>query len=331
MLVAQLENQDPLNPQDGSEFSAQLAQFSQLEQLMALNDSMDKLATSSAGGTAQKDLMSYIGKQVTGEVDSMQVSNGEVSGGFFNLTGAAEVRVEVLNDDGKVVKTIPMGTKSSGSHLISWDGTDTSGTAVADGTYTYRVLANTGSGYSQIPNEVAGTVDGIAYSNGKAYLVVQGILFDPDKLTSVTNVEDDTTPVDSAMSYLGKTITSNKPILEVDDGVLKGSDLGFHLESGEGATIKIYDPFDNLVRTIEVSEEDTSGGSNSAAWDAVGDNGHQVSDGLYYYKVETASGTGTTPVDEEVTGIRNTNGVQYLVLGESGRLVSVSSITSVTQ
>lgn len=330
MLVAQLQNQDPLNPMEGSDFSAQLAQFSQLEQLMNLNDSMEKLAASSTS-ESQKDLMSYIGKQVTGEVDSMQVEQGAVSGGFFNLNEAAEIRVEITDESGNIVRTLPLGTKGTGSHLISWDGTDASGEAVEDGTYNYRVLANTGSGFTQIPNEVAGTVEGIAYNNDKAYLVVQGILFDPDKLSSVTEVEDDTSPVDSAMSYLGKTVSSNQPIIEVDDGVVKGSDLAFELETPEAATVKIYDRFDNLIRTIEVDEADTSGGTNSVDWDAVGDNGYQVSDGLYYYTVQTASGTASTPVSQEVTGIRNTNGTQYLVLGESGRLVSVSSITSVTQ
>jgi flagellar basal-body rod modification protein FlgD len=224
-----------------------------------------------------------------------------------------------------------MGTKGSGSHLISWDGTDTNGDAVDDGTYNYRVLANTGSGYAQIPNQVTGTVNGIAYSNDKPYLVVQGILLDPEKLTSVTNIEDETSPVESTMSYLGKTVSSNQPILEVDDGVVKGGDLTFELEKQEAATVKIYDAYGDLVRTIDVKEEDTSGGENSVSWDAVGDNGYQVGEGLYYYTVTTASGTGATPVNEEVTGIRNTNGTQYLVLGETGRLVSVSSITSISQ
>ncbi len=331
MLVAQLENQDPLNPQDGSEFSAQLAQFSQLEQLMSLNDAMEKLADSSSTGSSQRDLMSYIGKQVTGDVDTIQVRQGEVSGGFFNLTEAAEIRVEILNSDGTIVKSMPLGTKSSGSHLISWDGTNISGDAVSDGTYTYRVLANTGMGYTQISNEVAGTVEGIAYSNDKAYLVVQGILFDPNKLTSVTNVTDGAAPVDSVMSYLGKTVTSHQPIIEVHNGVVKGSDLAFELESNEAATIQIYDPFDNLVRTIEVSGSETGSGINTVGWDAVGDNGYQVSDGLYYYKVEAPSGRARTTVTEEVAGIRNANGAQYLVLGDSGRLVSVSSITAVAQ
>lgn len=330
LLVAQLQNQDPLNPMEDTEFSSQLAQFSQLEQLMNLNDSMEDLAAS-FDNDSEKDLVDYMGKQVTGEVNSMQVSQGEVSGGFFNLAQAASVIVEITDASGNIVKSMPMGTKESGSHLISWDGTDSSGNAVSDGTYTYTVLANTGSGYAKVPNQVTGTVDGVAYSNDKAYLVVQGILLDPDALSSVTDVEDEMTAVDSAMSYLGKTVSSGQPIIEVEEGVVQGTDLGFSLESPEKSTIKIYDPFDNLVQSITVEESDTTGGENSVNWNAVGDNGYQVSDGLYYYTVETASGTAKTPVSEEVSGIKNTNGTQYLVLGESGRLVSVSSITAVAQ
>jgi len=329
MLVAQLENQDPLNPMDGTDFSAQLAQFSQLEQLMNLNEGMESLAQSNAN-SSQKDLLSYVGKQVTGSVNTMEVYQGEVSGGFFSLSDVSEVIVQVTDSSGATVKTIDLGTKASGSHLISWDGTNDDGETVEDGTYTYTVMANTGNGYKALDNSVTGSVDGIAYRSGKGYLVVQGILMDPDYLTSVTDVSGDETAVDSAMSYLGKTISSNEPILEVDDGVVKGSDLTFTLQSPEAAEIKIYDPFNNLVRTIEVDESDTAGGENSVHWDAVGSNGYQVEDGLYYYTVTTSSGTSTTPLREEVSGIRNTNGVQYLVLADSGRLVSVSSITEVS-
>jgi flagellar basal-body rod modification protein FlgD len=328
MLVAQLQNQDPLNPMEGSDFSAQLAQFSQLEQLMTLNDSMEALTTSFASDS-EKDLVDYLGKQVTGEIDSMQVKQGEVSGGFFNLTTPAEVIVEITDASGKTVKTMPMGTKTSGSHLISWDGTDNNGDAVTDGTYTYTVLANNGGGYAKVPNHVTGTVDGIAYSNGKAYLVVQGLLLDPESLTSVDHIEDDMAPVDSAMSYLGKTVTSNQPIIEVDEGVVQGEDLSFTLERPEAVTINVYDPFDTLVRTITLEESETSGGENTVSWDAVNNSGFQAGDGLYYYTVTSDSGTARTPVTEEVSGLRNKNGAQYLVLQDSGRLVSLSSITAV--
>ena len=45
LLVAQLQNQDPLDPDDASEFTSQLAEFSSLEQLQNLNDSMGELSS----------------------------------------------------------------------------------------------------------------------------------------------------------------------------------------------------------------------------------------------------------------------------------------------
>ena len=329
MLVAQLENQDPLNPMDGTDFSAQLAQFSQLEQLMNLNEGMKALAMSYGEGS-EGDLMAYMGTQVTGTVDNMQVSKGEVSGGFFSLTDGADVIVKISDSDGNPVRTINMGTMASGSHLISWDGTDMEGEAVEDGTYTYTVLANTGKGYKQVDNSVTGTAEGVAYRNGKGYLVVQGLLLDPDNVSSALDVSEDQTPVDSAMSYLGKTVESSRPIIRVDEGAVSGTDLSFKLDTSEDVTVKIYDPFNNLVRTLTVDASETSGGENSVHWDAVGKNGYPVDDGLYYYTVESESGTARTPVVEEVSGVRNANGVQYLVLAESGRLVSISSITAVS-
>ena len=98
MLVAQLQNQDPLNPQDGSEFSAQLAQFSQLEQLINLNDSVAGLATSSGQGT-DGNYIDYIGRQVTGNVDVMNVDDGAVSGGFYNLSQLADIMITVTDAD----------------------------------------------------------------------------------------------------------------------------------------------------------------------------------------------------------------------------------------
>lgn len=328
MLVAQLQNQDPLNPMDGTDFSAQLAQFSQLEQLMNLNDSMDSLASSFSTGS-ERDLMSYLGKQVSGNVDSMQVENGAVSGGFFNLPQNADVIINITDDAGKTIKTLHEGTQASGAHLVEWDGTDDDGNAVGDGTYKYSVLANMGSGYEELPTNVTGTVEGVAYSNGNPYLVVQGVLIDPDSLTSVYTADDNNQDAESVMSYLGRTISSDQPILSVENGVLSGQDIGFTLEQQEAAVIKIYDPWDNLVQTLTLDESASESGENRVLWNAIGENGYAVDDGLYYYTVQSASGTAKTAVSEEVSGIKYANGSQYLELKDTGRLVAISSITAV--
>ena len=327
MLVAQLENQDPLNPMDGTDFSAQLAQFSQLEQLINLNDSMESLAASFSEDS-QGDALSYIGKQVTGNVDIMTVDEGAVSGGFYSLSKAADVMVTIADADGKTVKTLYPGQQATGSHLISWDGTDNNGDAVEDGSYTYTVMANTGSGYKEVPSSITGTVSGVAYNNGKPYLVVQGILLDPDSVTAVANI-DASGGSESALSYLGKTVTSASPIILVEDGDVSGDELNFNLDAQNDVTINIYDAYDELVKTITVSAANTVAGENKVEWNGLSDSGYKAEDGLYYYTVKTDSGYAKTPVSEEVSGIKYVNGTQYLVMKDSGRLVSLSTITGI--
>jgi flagellar basal-body rod modification protein FlgD len=331
MLVAQLQNQDPLNPMDGTDFSAQLAQFSQLEQLINLNESMENMAKAFSNNS-EGDVVNLVGKQVTGNVDVMNVDEGTVSGGFYNLSRPADVMITVTDASGKTVKTLYDGQQTAGSHLIRWDGTDNNGKAVEDGSYNYKVMANSGTGYAEVPASLTGKVEGVTYNNGKAYLVVQGILLDPKSLTAVSEIEQQngSSNMTSPMEYIGKTVSSSAPIVLVEDGTVNGSDLGFHLEKQDDVTINIYDAFDELVRTITISSDDTQSGDNTVAWDGVTNSGYQAADGLYYYTVKADSAQAKTPVTEEVSGIKYMNNSQYLVLKESGRLISLSSITGIS-
>lgn len=330
MLVAQLQNQDPLNPMDGTDFSAQLAQFSQLEQLINLNDSMDGLAKAYAE-KSEGDAVAYIGKDVTGKVDTMTVSSGTVSGGFYNLTQLADIMVTITDADGKTVKTLFQGQQTAGSHIISWDGTDNGGKAVEDGSYKYSVMANTGSGYVEVPSTVTGNVDGVTYNNGKPYLVVQGVLLDTNSVTSVSNLSDgnDSGNPDSALGYIGKTVSSNAPIVLVEDGLVSGEEFDFTLDTPKAVTIKVYDSMDRVVRTITLPSSETAGGANKVEWDGIADSGSKVPDGLYYYTVKTDSGYVKTPVSGEVSGIKYVNGSQYLVMKDTGRLVSKNTLTGI--
>lgn len=332
MLVAQLQNQDPLNPMDGTDFSAQLAQFSQLEQLINLNKSMDSLSKAYAQ-RSEGDATGYIGKQVTGKVDTMTIAEGAVSGGFYNLAKPADIMVTVTDAEGKTVKTLLLGQQTSGSHVITWDGTDNQGKAVEDGSYKYTVMANTGYGYAQIPSTVTGKVEGVTYNNGKPYLVVQGVLLDPNSLTAVANqtIGNGSSDSNAIVGYIGKTVTSNSPIVLVEGGLVSGKELSFNLDKKTDVTVKIYDAFDEPVKTITLRDSAVSVGENKIKWDGTSDAGNKVADGLYYYTVKTGSGFAKTPVSEEVSGIRNMNSSQFLVMKDSGRLVSLSTVSEINQ
>jgi len=182
-----------------------------------------------------------------------------------------------------------------------------------------------------VPSTVTGTVNGVTYNNGKPYLVVQGVLLDPNSLTSVIDQDGNngSNDSDSALNYIGKTITSNSPIVLVEDGLVSGTELAFNLDTQKDVTIKIYDAFDELVKTITLPSSETAGKENKIEWDGLSDSGSKVSDGLYYYTVKTDSGYAKTPVSGEVSGIKYLNNSQYLVMKDTGRLVSISTMTGV--
>lgn len=325
MLVAQLQNQDPLNPMEGSEFSAQLAQFSQLEQLLNLNDTMLSMKDAFENNSS-KDVTNYIGKEVVGDVDSMSIKNGTASEGYYTLPNPGEVRVEIYDSNDRVVKALYLGQRDAGSHPIQWDGTDSNGELVADGVYTYSVAADMGYGYEEVATTVAGVVEGIVYSGDTAFLVVNGVWLNPDSLLQIKAGSEEN---NSIIDYLGKNVTSSSPLVHIDDGEVLGSQLSFELENSDNVIVEIYDSSQNLIRTIGILAAETTAGENLVEWDGRDNDGQMAGNGIYSYNVITPTGNANISVTDNVSGITTMGGFQFLVLDNTGRLALVSSITSV--
>lgn len=338
LLVAQLQNQDPLNPAEGTDFTSQLAQYSQLEQLMNMNESMANLSTALTD-EAKGDGVDYIGKEVTGDVKTINVSSGSVTSGFYSLESSADVVVDIYDEAGNKVKRLYEGQKSAGGQLLSWDGTDMDDKNVDDGKYTYVVMADYGQGYETVSTLVSGTVDGVTNNNGIPYLVVQGVLVSLDDIVSVTEISTESDK--NIMEYLGKNVKTNAPIVHLKDGEVAGGDLTFQLDlldedEAKPVTVKIYDAYNELVKTIEIDADKLQEGENSVAWDGKRDPKSQddsnldLPDGLYYYTVSTDAGKVGTEVAGTISAIRTVNNTQYLVFEDSGRLVAVSKVTEIS-
>lgn len=120
LLVAQLQNQDPLSPDDPTEFTAQLAQFSSLEQLTSLNESMENLVTSNANSDRFSTL-NTIGKDVTYNCGSFNFT-GELVEIGYQLDGQASEVTLSLQQNGVTVATLNGEELETGSHFITWDG-----------------------------------------------------------------------------------------------------------------------------------------------------------------------------------------------------------------
>ncbi len=138
LLVTQMQNQNPLDPQDNSEFVAQLAQFSSLETMQNLSTSVDSISTMYQSSQALQ-ASSLVGRSVTVDAGSTYVDTSKAMTGSVVLpSSSADTTVKIYDSTGtNVVRTIDLGTQAAGTTSFSWDGLDDSGAAVAAGNYSF--------------------------------------------------------------------------------------------------------------------------------------------------------------------------------------------------
>lgn len=173
LLVAQLQNQDPLNPSDSTEFTAQLAQFSSLEQLQNVNGTLGNFEVyQSTLNNIQST--GFIGNTITATGETLTVSDGVADPIAIDLDNdSASVYVQVYDSSGAFVADIDAGSMAAGAQRITWDGTDDNGQTVSDGTYSFSVMAVDAAGQAvSTTSYVTGKVTGIDYQSGQTMLLI---------------------------------------------------------------------------------------------------------------------------------------------------------------
>ena len=166
LLVAQLQNQDPLNPDNPTEFTAQLAQFSSLEQLFTLNESMNRLVTSNSNSDRLSTL-NTIGREVAFNSGSFNFAGEPMEIGY-QLDGPAKEVTLSVQLNGVTIRTFKGTGLTAGNHYLTWDGLDNNGVAAPVGKYKIVLSAKAPDGESTgvaplIKSEVTGVDLGGAY------------------------------------------------------------------------------------------------------------------------------------------------------------------------
>src|SRR5689334_14732923 len=143
LLIAQLQNQDPLNPMQGDQMATQLAQFSSLEQLQQINASLT--AQQTAGGTLLGAVQSTsaigaIGHVVTAIGNQINVGGADsaTSVEATLATTSAQTTLHIYDSNGTEVATASLGQSNSGMQTFNL-GRLTDG--LTPGTYTYKIDA----------------------------------------------------------------------------------------------------------------------------------------------------------------------------------------------
>lgn len=175
LLTEQLKNQDPTQPMDNTAFIAQLAQFSSLEQMNNVNDTLTSLLTSQ-GTALQTTSASMVGKTAVFDTDQVSLTEGKDATILANLSQAAtNVSVVIQDSSGETVRVLNLGACTSGDNRFTWDGKDDSGNQQPTGTYTTQVLATDINGNSvSLTQYGSARITGISFEDGTTKFLAGG-------------------------------------------------------------------------------------------------------------------------------------------------------------
>jgi flagellar basal-body rod modification protein FlgD len=179
LLVTQLKNQNPLDPQDNTAFVAQLAQFSSLEGITTLNDTVNSLS----GGLQSSQALqasSLVGRSVIVQTNEAYVdpASGKPFNGTVVVKDADSKPVITITDaDGEVVRTLEMGSQKAGNADFTWDGKDDDGVLLDKGSYTFTASSKNDTGTTALTTYLPATVNSVTLSKtgGEIMLNLAGL------------------------------------------------------------------------------------------------------------------------------------------------------------
>ncbi len=187
LMIAQLENQDPLSPQENGEFIAQLAQFSTVEGIDKLNASFESFSDSMTSNQALQ-ASTLVGKQVAIDGDTSLLTNGGIVSGMIDVPQAVgDLTLGIYNSDGQLVSQVPMGPALGGETRFRWDGLhmevndspiswpDQGDEFLPPDQYTFRAMGTINGVAEQFQTALSANVNSVSLGAGGITLNLAGI------------------------------------------------------------------------------------------------------------------------------------------------------------
>jgi len=219
LLTFQLQNQDPMNPMDQSKFTGELAQFSQLEQLAALNKKFDQ-GNKTQGIQDKFYAASFVGKKIVTTGSSIDLKeSGDPGEVLFKLDGqASKVMIRILDSKNNVAGEIWKEGLSEGSHQVTWDGVALDGTPAVKGKYTAQVKAWDDMGQEiGTRTEATGIVQSVTFDQGEPVLTVNGQKVYLRDVASFHTAESQTHQMNNAAQALNSDLSGHNGSIQFNN------------------------------------------------------------------------------------------------------------------
>ncbi|MGB4598916.1 MAG: flagellar hook assembly protein FlgD [Trichlorobacter sp.] len=176
LFMAQLQHQDPLSPQDPTEFLGQLAQLTQVEQAYNTSATLEKLLAAQDNSMALSSV-ALIGKQVAalGTQAAFDGTNPATLSYQMPAT-TASTTLKITNASGQTVRQVDLGSVTVGNGSYQWDGKDGQGNLLPAGAYNFGISGTDALGTTQIATTyTTGKADGVRFENGMAYVTIGAV------------------------------------------------------------------------------------------------------------------------------------------------------------
>lgn len=186
LFLTQVSHQNPTDPMDSGAMMTQLAQLGSMEQLEKMNTGIQALNAKQLEMNRINSL-NYLGKDIMVEADQLELNKGSSKPILFDLgRDVHDLRVIIEEPDGSPVMNRQLGLLEAGKQQFLWDGKNNEGTAMADGKYKIRLLAQYPDGsVSPVQPHNIGRVSNVEHKDGKSWVKMQGKSIPLDAVRSI--------------------------------------------------------------------------------------------------------------------------------------------------
>ena len=172
LLTTQLANQDPLSPVDNKEFISQMSQFASVDSLQTLVTQFGELSNSLTSNQALQ-ASALVGRSVLIEGNEGYLFDEGVIAGQLNLDATTtNIRFEIKDEAGQVVRSIEVGTQEAGDIDFIWDGMNNDGERMPPGNYTIAAYGQVGGASEQLKTSVVARVQSVNLDSSDGLIMV---------------------------------------------------------------------------------------------------------------------------------------------------------------
>ncbi|MDK9719344.1 MAG: flagellar hook assembly protein FlgD [Trichlorobacter sp.] len=189
LFIAQLQYQDPLNPQDATEMMGELAQMTMVEQSYNTTTALNNLLTAQNNNLALSSI-GLIGKDIIALGDQLNFDGTNAVELSYQMPAATTATtLTIKNASGETIRTVDLGSQVAGNGTYQWDGKDGQGNVLTSGAYSFSVTGTDAVGATQTATTfTTGRADGVTFASGVAYISIGSVLLPFADVMSVRSI-----------------------------------------------------------------------------------------------------------------------------------------------